>query len=96
MPYYEIREGDGNIGCYYKTTIEARDIDNALGKVRYNGLINLKRYWRNQLVIDGDDKQLSLCLYPGRNDAGDYCPYVMEIFEIDRETAQYNMTQRNY
>lgn len=94
--YYEIRQGDGNQGCYYLTTLSANDIEQALRKVQRRGLINLKPYWRRQLVIDGDETHIDLCLYPVRNDNQDYCPYVMTITEIDEETMRYNRTQRNY
>ncbi len=87
--FYEIREGDGDRGTSYKATIQARDLDNAVNIVRRRGYIDLKPYYRRQLEESGDDLFFSLFLNPqGDND---YCPYVLDIIQIDAETAAYNL-----
>ncbi len=52
--YFKIREGDGNEGTFYKATVQARDISQAIRKARCSHM-NLAPYYRRQLVEEGDD-----------------------------------------
>lgn len=87
--FYEIREGDGNMGTSYKATIQARDLDNAINIVRRRGYIDLKPYYRKKLLESGDDQSYSLFL--GEREETGYSPYVLDIIQIDAETAAYNL-----
>ena len=87
--FWEIREGDGNMGTSYKATIRAHDLDNAINIVRRRGYIDLKPYYRKQLLESGDDQSYSLFLEE-REETG-YSPYVLDIIQTDAETAAYNL-----
>ena len=92
--YYEIREGDGNQGTFYRAAIQAKDMSQAI-RIARRSYMNLKPYWRRQLVEDGDNERASLCVYPTSMwSAYGACPYVMDINQISKEDADHNATRR--
>lgn len=92
--YYEIREGDGNQGTFYRATIQAKDMSQAI-RIARRSHMNLSPYWRRQLQEEGDNETTSLCVYPTKTwSAFDACPYVMDIRQISKEDAEYNATRR--
>lgn len=71
---YEVREGDGNVGCYRRGVVRAVDMSHVilLAKREY---LSVPR----GAQTDGDDLITYICTY-GR---GDYCPYVAEVSKLD-------------
>lgn len=79
--FYLFREGNGNVGNYPQAVFQARDIENANNIVR-RFYMNLRDYYRRQLVLDWEENQLYYTVY-GKNE--DYAPYTAQIWEITED-----------
>lgn len=89
--YFEFRQGNGNEGNYYVCTLEARDIEHALGRIRYHGYINLNKYYRKILAYDYGDNSLDMWIHQERG--CDFAEYTATLREITPEDAAYNLSR---
>jgi len=74
VKHFEIREGDGNEGCYRRGTIEASNAFEALRKASRTGMIHKTRDVTLR-SMDGDDEHAYLASYvsPIYGDACRWC-----------------------
>lgn len=72
---FEVREGDGNMGCYRLGTVRAIDMGHAVRLAR-------RAYLHVPVGCEsgGDDITAYICKYSSRMD---YCPYVAEVIDLD-------------
>jgi hypothetical protein len=75
MAKFEIREGDGNVGCYHRGIIEADNAFDALRKASRTGLISRPRDVVLSRDIDGDDQHAYIASFvsPIYGDACRWC-----------------------
>jgi hypothetical protein len=76
MTTYEIREGNGNDGCYRRGTIEANSAFDALRLASRRKMIH-KPYDVKLRDMDGDDQYAYLCSYVAPI-FGDSCRWIAE------------------
>jgi hypothetical protein len=60
---FEIREGDGNMGCYHRGTVEASNAFDALRKASRQGMICKPYDVVLKRDIEGDDQFAVVCSY---------------------------------
>lgn len=81
LKFFEIREGDGNQGCYRRGTIEAADAFDALRKASRQRMI-----WKPKCVtlnsMDGDDHSAYLTDYC-HTIYGDACAWCAEAHLVE-------------
>lgn len=82
MPLFEIREGDGNMGCYRRGVIEAEDAYEALRKASRQKMICKPRDVVLTRDIEGDDQFAVVCSYVAPI-FGDVCRWVAEASIIN-------------
>lgn len=76
IPLFEIREGDGNEGCFRRGTISAVDAFEALRLASRRGMIYKPRDTKVS-DIDGDNEHASWCSYVAPI-FGDACRWIAE------------------
>lgn len=82
MPLFEIREGDGNVGCYRRGVIEAEDAYDALRKASRRGMIHKTRDVVLSRDIEGDDQFAIVSSYVAPI-FGDACRWVAQAMIIE-------------
>ena len=81
MKKFEIREGNGNVGCYYRGIVEANTASEALIKAHREGMICSPWDVRITKDIDGDDVYANVASFVGCNDLG--CRWIAEAKDIE-------------
>lgn len=84
MPMFEIREGDGNDGCFRRGQIEATNAFEALRKASRTGLITKTRDVRMKYDIDGDDQHAYVASFVAPI-YGDACRWCAEAHIVEGE-----------
>lgn len=85
---FEIREGNGNVGCYRRGYVEAETAGKALIKAHRQGMICSPRDVRITKDIEGDDVQAYLNSYVGYNDLGcRWCAEACDVEEINKRIS---------
>ena len=82
MKTFEIREGDGNDGCYHRGEIAASDAFEALRLASRRGLIRKPYDVVLKRDIDGDDQHAVVASYRSPI-FGDACRWVAEAHLIE-------------
>lgn len=82
MKRFEIREGDGNSGCYVRGHVIAINAFDALTKAHRIGMIRSPWDVRITKDIDGDDRSAVVASYV-RPIFGDACRWVAEANLVD-------------
>lgn len=77
MPQFQIREGDGNDGCYRRGVLEATDAFDAIRKASRTGMICKPRDVVLKRDIEGDDQHAYVASYVAPI-YGDACRWLAE------------------
>lgn len=97
MKKFEIREGNGNDGCYKRGIVEAESASKALIKAHRQGMICSPRDVRITKDIEGDDFQATVSSYAGGFDYARWTAEANDIEYMDRihHEALVKMTGMN-
>ena len=88
IKYFEFREGNGNEGNYFRGVFKAKDLEQANNIVRRKWM-NLKPYYRRQLMIDWETDYIYYTLHSKHED--DYAPYTSALREISKEKYEHGL-----
>jgi hypothetical protein len=86
---FEIREGNGNVGCYRRGVVEAETAGKALIKAHRMGMICSPWDVRVTKDIEGDDVQAYLTSYVGNGPLGArWCAESHDVEEINKRISE--------
>lgn len=88
IKYFEFREGNSNDGNYFRGVFKAKNLEQANNIVRRQWM-NLKSYYRRQLMIDWETDHIYYTLCSKHED--DYAPYTPVLREISAEDYEHGL-----
>jgi hypothetical protein len=94
MPTFEIREGDGNNGCYHRGEVEAKDAFDAIRVASRTKMIYKPRDVVLSRDIDGDDQYACAASYVAPI-YGDACRWIAEarLVEVAEQMTEKQRLQ---